>query len=812
MKIEEFINFLERKKLKDILYKKLKWQSNYVPSNYVEVGKLFDEFGKQKIAFCLRGNVSYYASRRRTITWQGGALVFSFWLGSLVLCTQSNGQKKLLALSGWAVLSAISWYAGYSWWPGLFDLYFASRIKEYVSMYNEEVVLSHPRNEKYSGYVESIRGLVSASEFEMHVAYLHGVNSEAFKEYKEHLLMTALANHKEVREEFLEYIEALRSEKITNDEFEVHVSRLRECASIKIDKEKQHRYSILFDETKKFFWKVVPSYYEDRVISENKSVKELYRILRGIDYEKATLGEVLKTLGLLELVSDCNIELVYTLKRMLFQYHPDRNKHERAKEIFTLINENIYNPIFIILEDFEKYADCSYTSCQLDEFLTWRIGKIKEIREEEEKNSHHSLEYRGRKALAVYKHLLSKVGPEGADFGYSIWDERFFKCGRSPGTFTMRGYREGKAGILNQKDEILVEYRELAREYIVLAQKKLLYKEKEIQLESVKEAHRRIEEMRDLSNEIKNDEKGIKEREKYLEEEKERMKSLVEYFVPLYDPMIERYEKEISYLKDICAGKVDFAEGWKVRYEWDQEEVDRCRRKIKERKLNTFVDERRLRLYSKKLVELKEEKKEMETLLAYLFKETAKPAGYKELAKHYYSKAKDKLESKVIELRTKLCLFLDYNTGNQKGLAGEYINVCYEYENFKSKCKSTVQQGDIEGVNVKYGDLKNRFKTEEEKYEESQKNKKKVDKKELLVVIKERKEAEVEVKEEKKAKEEAEVEVKEEKKAKEEVEAKLEEERKAKEEERKAKEEERKAKEKAQTRNEAYGSLLLQIR
>ena len=168
----------------------------------------------------------------------------------------------------------------------------------------------------------------------MHVAYLHGVNSKAFKKYKEHLLVTALANHKEVREEFLEYIEALRSKKISNDEFEVHVSRLRECASIKIDKEKQHRYSVLFDETKKFFWKVVPSYYEDRVVSENKSVKELYRILsrigyekatsenesvknlyrilRGIDYEKATLGEVLKTLGLLELVSDCNIELVYT--------------------------------------------------------------------------------------------------------------------------------------------------------------------------------------------------------------------------------------------------------------------------------------------------------------------------------------------------------------------------------------------------------------------------------------------------------------------------------------------------------------------
>lgn len=740
MTIEEFIKFLERKKLKDVLYKKLEWQSDYVPSSYVEVGKLFDGFGKQKIAPFLHGDVSYYASRRRIIAWQAGALIFSFWLGSLVLCIQPNGQKKLLALSGWAVLSAISWYAGYSWWPGLLDLYFASRIKEYVKMYNEEVMLSHPRNEGYLGYVESIRGLVSVSEFETHATHLKGVSSEAFKEYKKQLLATTLVNHQEIRKRFLEYVEALRSGEIANDEFEVHVSRLREYASIKIKKEERYRYSTLFYETKKFFWKVVPS----GATSENESINNLYRILSGIDYEKATLGEVLKSLNLLELVGDCNIELVYVLKKMLFQYHPDRNKHEKAKEIFTLINENIHNPIFIILDDFEKYTNCSYTSCELDEFLTWRIGKIKEIREEEEKNLHHILEDRGKKALAVYKHLLSKIGPEGANFAYSIWDERFFKCGRSPSTFTMRDYREDKAGILDEKDEILVEYRELAKEYIVLGQKKLLHRKKKKQLEDIEENHRKIkeEEIEDLGNEIENDERGIKEREKCLEEKKERMKSLVKYFVPLYDPMIERYEEEISYLKDVCAGKVDFAEQWKVLYEWNQDHIDRCKRKIKQEKLNTFVDERRLRLYQERLTELKEEKEVMENLLVYLSKETAKPMSYKESAKHYCSKAKDKLESKVIELGTKLCLILDYNTGNQKGLAGEYINVCYEYEHLKNKCKLAKQREDIENLNVQYEDLKNRFKTEEEKYEESQKNKEKVDKKELLVVIKETKEIE----------------------------------------------------------------------
>ncbi|WCR53884.1 MAG: hypothetical protein PG981_000906 [Wolbachia endosymbiont of Ctenocephalides orientis wCori] len=106
------------------------------------------------------------------------------------------------------------------------------------------------------------------------------------------------------------------------------------------------------------------------------------------------------------------------------------------------------------------------------------------------------------------------------------------------------------------------------------------------------------------------------------------MKSLVEFFVPLYDPMIERYEKRINYFKDVCAGKIDFGAKWKVRYEWDPEEIDRCKRKIKQDRLNAFVDERRLILYQETLLELKEEKEVMGTLLVRLSKETAKPVSY----------------------------------------------------------------------------------------------------------------------------------------------------------------------------------------
>ncbi|WCR53886.1 MAG: hypothetical protein PG981_000908 [Wolbachia endosymbiont of Ctenocephalides orientis wCori] len=182
--------------------------------------------------------MSYYANGRKAIPWQVGALAFSFWLGSLVLCVQLSGKKKLLALSGWAILSAISWRAGYSWWPGLLDLYYANRIKEYAKMYNEEVILNHQRNEGNSGYIESIRGLVNVSGFEMHVTYLKSVSSKAFEEYNKHLLTRILTNHKAIRVSFLEYVEAFREGKINNDEdeFEEHVSRLREYSNIKIDK------------------------------------------------------------------------------------------------------------------------------------------------------------------------------------------------------------------------------------------------------------------------------------------------------------------------------------------------------------------------------------------------------------------------------------------------------------------------------------------------------------------------------------------------------------------------------------------------
>ncbi|WCR53885.1 MAG: hypothetical protein PG981_000907 [Wolbachia endosymbiont of Ctenocephalides orientis wCori] len=162
----------------------------------------------------------------------------------------------------------------------------------------------------------------------------------------------------------------------------------------------------------------------------------------------------MRSLGLLGLVGDYNVELVYVLKRMLFQYHPDRNTHERAKEIFTLINENVYNPLFIILDDFEKYTNSSYTSCKLDEFLTWKIEKIKRIREEEEKNLYHRWKDRGKTALAVYNHLLSRYEPEGDIYVCSFLD---YICEKRPRhRFTMKDYREEKADIFSERDKILI--------------------------------------------------------------------------------------------------------------------------------------------------------------------------------------------------------------------------------------------------------------------------------------------------------------------------------------------------------------------
>ncbi|WCR53883.1 MAG: hypothetical protein PG981_000905 [Wolbachia endosymbiont of Ctenocephalides orientis wCori] len=78
--------------------------------------------------------------------------------------------------------------------------------------------------------------------------------------------------------------------------------------------------------------------------------------------------------------------------------------------------------------------------------------------------------------------------------------------------------------------------------------------------------------------------------------------------------------------------------------------------------------------------------------------------------------------SGAVKFGTKLCPILDCNTDSQKGLASEYMSICHEYEHLKSKCESAKKQEDVENLSIKYGDLKNEFKTEEEKYEESQKN------------------------------------------------------------------------------------------
>ncbi|MGL9726462.1 MAG: hypothetical protein ACR5KV_08035, partial [Wolbachia sp.] len=63
MRAEEFLNFLEKEKLKSIIYKRLKWEKDYVPKSSEELKVLVYKFGKQRIiwwmpsvADCAKGN------------------------------------------------------------------------------------------------------------------------------------------------------------------------------------------------------------------------------------------------------------------------------------------------------------------------------------------------------------------------------------------------------------------------------------------------------------------------------------------------------------------------------------------------------------------------------------------------------------------------------------------------------------------------------------------------------------------------------------------------------------------------------------
>ncbi|APR98921.1 hypothetical protein [Wolbachia endosymbiont of Folsomia candida] len=122
MKIEKFIEILEKENLKSNLYKKLKWKESYIPKSHDEIKKLVNELGKNKPAGW-NNNILRYTTFSR----QQSLLIFSLWLSGLALCFHFQEKKRLIALSGFVGLSA---FLGYFWWLG-------KKIKTYENIYDE---------------------------------------------------------------------------------------------------------------------------------------------------------------------------------------------------------------------------------------------------------------------------------------------------------------------------------------------------------------------------------------------------------------------------------------------------------------------------------------------------------------------------------------------------------------------------------------------------------------------------------------------------------------------------------------------------
>uniref|UniRef100_UPI002FD25F50 hypothetical protein n=1 Tax=Wolbachia endosymbiont of Pentidionis agamae TaxID=3110435 RepID=UPI002FD25F50 len=244
-----------------------------------------------------------------------------------------------------------------------------------------------------NGYIDSLRGVVDAAEFECHARYLIDMSTTDFAAYENEI--DSKFRNKEVLD-FLSYINSVRSKrentlkgcgqafggdtyikmldyyhKEFEKEFKNDIAKLRyhyETGYCDIDNGRKDHYYKLFNYTKRLLWKIVPG-------NENSigMMNILNERLRKID-DKSTLEESLRMLCLLS-NSDDIIDLSHALKGLLLKYHPDKNQYEQSQEIFYKI-EQVYSAVQIISRAYESHS--TVVLCDLKEFLGYGLEEITE--------------------------------------------------------------------------------------------------------------------------------------------------------------------------------------------------------------------------------------------------------------------------------------------------------------------------------------------------------------------------------------------------------------------------------------------------
>ncbi|XGA08530.1 MAG: hypothetical protein U0X86_000776 [Wolbachia endosymbiont of Xenopsylla cheopis] len=422
MKVGEFITLLEQMKLKNSVYKDLKWQQNYTPHHKQEMEQLVDALGKRRVVWGL-SSISYYSQKQ--FHGKLGVLALCLWIGSFILYSQIKGKQKpwqeILVLTSLSL--ALSTFAVYCWWPKLMRLFFHKEIEIYrkgVEMVEKNVELkdycivgqSDTRKKTVQEYIESIKGAVSAAEFEMHIKCLMSLEI-GFSDYELELRRSKwLKGNQGVVRDFLNYV---KEKRLNNTGLDQDVSKLRYCSQARDKGDISYSYNWLFRVTRQLLWKVMPYEFAE---GKKTAMEHFSEKTKRIN-DNLTLREALEITCVLNHEDDVD-ELLRSLKVLLAAYHPDKNKAKKAREVYEQV-EKVYRAVSTILRKYEKLiGDIIY--CDLKEFLEW---KLRDISDE-----------------AVYKHIVSM---------------------REPQTYTYKRkskeYEEQKKAMLKIKDGMLEDYR-----------------------------------------------------------------------------------------------------------------------------------------------------------------------------------------------------------------------------------------------------------------------------------------------------------------------------------------------------------------
>jgi hypothetical protein len=346
MRAEEFLSFLEKEKLKGIIYKRLKWRESYIPKSSEELKALVYEFGKQRIIWWMP-SVADCAEGKR---FAKGQVVLALFFTGLSLCCLSKKYR----LTSTLCLMALSCYIGGSF------LFYTRYIRDYVDIYKGGIMPFSFYEEAEEcveeDYIESIKGIVSSAEFSMHVHYLLEMKDKGYKDEDGiyHIAFNCYAwklrnsnkfkteLEKGVVEKFLSYVELKRKDR---KGFEEDISRLRYCDERKDERGIKEVYEKLFRHTKTLLWHVKP-YKSENVEPIHGFYKRVKHLSRDLSLGKALEG--------VYVLGDDPDQILRELKGLLVVYHPDKNKHEKAREIYEKV-ELIYKAVNAILKVHERH-------------------------------------------------------------------------------------------------------------------------------------------------------------------------------------------------------------------------------------------------------------------------------------------------------------------------------------------------------------------------------------------------------------------------------------------------------------------------